>query len=779
MGQRAPFPRIDLVLCRNVLIYFNRKMQEHVLQLFAFALRDEGYLVLGRTETVNPLAEFFDVQELQQRVYLRQGVRRLIPPIALKNVKFVPLPKLNSDQKPKMPMGLFQMQEEARQNRLTRENLLLNLPVGVVVVDSHFDILEINAAARRLLSIHTIGIGEDFVHLAQSIPPRELGAAITRAIRENSGTTMSPVEVPHLTTGEATFLQISCYPQPEAEPPNSLTNKQVLIIIVDLTLEVTAQRKLKQDNIQQAELVAELNQRIQQLEGANLELQKANSLLQQTNYEQAETNNNALNHLKREVEKVSTELATVKIQQSEIAELHAHQMEGLVEANQLILVANEEITSQNAILRADNEEYLMYNEEAQAAIEEVDTLNEEMQASNEELETLNEELQATVEELNTTNSDLVVQREALRKLTEELRIQHQHSERVKRQLEAIMASMADALVVVDRHGKVLLTNDAYEKLLVKSVGLRLLDEDGENPLLTEDTPLARAARGEAFNLTFNFRGSDNRRHWIETICQPVRAKDMDDWGVVVMRDITERSLQYLQEQFLSVISHELRTPITVIKGYTQRAESWLKNQEQDYEKPLRYLSLALNQVATLQRLIDDLMNVSRLQSGKFNIVFESVRLDTILTQVVKTGHMLTTKPLLIELGSEVVPLWVRGDAIRLELVIINLINNSITHAPTSPKIDLSLRKIAGSEQAEIRVQDYGEGIKADHLTEVFGRFYQVMHGKTATGNGLGLGLFISQQIVVAHGGTIRVESIEGEGTTFIVQLPLIKLEELN
>ena len=83
LGQRAPFPRIDMVLCRNVLIYFNRELQEHALQLFAFALRDEGYLVLGRTETVSPLAEFFDVIEPQQRVYMRQGVRKLSPSFGL------------------------------------------------------------------------------------------------------------------------------------------------------------------------------------------------------------------------------------------------------------------------------------------------------------------------------------------------------------------------------------------------------------------------------------------------------------------------------------------------------------------------------------------------------------------------------------------------------------------------------------------------------------------------------------------------------------------------
>ena len=242
--------------------------------------------------------------------------------------------------------------------------------------------------------------------------------------------------------------------------------------------------------------------------------------------------------------------------------VHTSQMEGLVEANQRLLAANEEVTSQNAALRTDNEEYLLHTEEAQAAIEEADTLNEEMQATNEELETLNEELQATVEELNTTNSDLVVQGEALRKLTEELKVQQQHSEREKAQLEAIMASMTDALVVVDAQGKVLLTNAAYQELLRTTEGLVLLDEEGEKPLSIEDTPLARAARGEAFNLNFNFRDPVGSRHWLEAIGQPVRGEDMGDRGVVVMRDITERSLWRLQEQFLSLVGHELRTPIT-------------------------------------------------------------------------------------------------------------------------------------------------------------------------------------------------------------------------
>ena len=785
LGQRAPFPRIDMALCRNVLIYFNREMQEHALQLFAFALRDAGFLVLGRTETVSPLAQFFDVIEPQQRVYVRQGVRKLNPPFGLRGVK--PTPPLHPTgtasgrQKNKQPVverGLFQMQQEAQQNRLTRDNLLLKLPVGVVMVDSHFDIVEINAAARRLLSIHTVAIGEDFVHLAQNIPPRELGAAITRSIREQIVSSIDPVEIPQLITGEATFLQLCCYPQPGSnlveqtevgkgvsthagQPPPP---QHALIIITDLTPEVIAQRKLTQDNAQQAQLVGELKQRILSLQQTNSAQAEASVQLQQTNSAQAET------------------IAL----QTEVALAHTNQMKKLIGVNLNLLAANDVVTTQNADLRIDNEEYLLHTEESQAAIEEADTLNEEMQASNEELETLNEELQATVEELNTTNSDLLVQGESLRKLTEELRSQQQHSEREGAQLAAILASITDAVVVVDTHSKVLLTNAAYRELLRSTDGLVLLDEKGEKPLLLENTPLVRAARGEAFNLTFSYKGTDDNSHWLEAIGQPVRGEEMTNLSVVVMRDITERSLRRLQEQFLSLAGHELRTPTTIIKGFSQMAENWLHKQEGagDFEKPAFYIAKVLAAVETLQRLIDDIINVGRLQNGKFPIHFEPVRVDTLVAEMVETSQMLTTTPLLIEPGSndgKIEPLWVSGDAVRLQQVISNLVNNALTYAPASPKISLYLQRVAGShpDQMEIRVQDYGEGIKVEYLTGIFSQFYQVLHSGPDSSKGLGLGLFICQQIVIAHGGSIRVESTEGKGATFIIQLPLLKAEGLS
>jgi signal transduction histidine kinase len=105
-------------------------------------------------------------------------------------------------------------------------------------------------------------------------------------------------------------------------------------------------------------------------------------------------------------------------------------------------------------------------------------------------------------------------------------------------------------------------------------------------------------------------------------------------------------------------------------------------------------------------------------------------------------------------------------------VVLNLLTNAITYAPSSERIDVRLR-LAGN-MAEIEVQDYGQGIKPEHLARLFSRFYQVADGTQKAGHGLGLGLFISRQIVTGHNGTITARSTPGEGTTFTIHLPLLE-----
>ncbi|MGN6675838.1 MAG: CheR family methyltransferase [Thermomicrobiales bacterium] len=139
LAQRAPFPRIDLVLCRNVLIYFTPELQRRTLQLFAYSLRDSGYLVLGKAETNAPLAEYFAPQHKIFKVYRRAGERILMPPTALKQPSPAP-PRPSNSRRLAATRPAFREGRDGPQARSLNESVLLRLPVGVVVVDRHYDI---------------------------------------------------------------------------------------------------------------------------------------------------------------------------------------------------------------------------------------------------------------------------------------------------------------------------------------------------------------------------------------------------------------------------------------------------------------------------------------------------------------------------------------------------------------------------------------------------------------------------------------------------------------
>jgi two-component system CheB/CheR fusion protein len=435
----------------------------------------------------------------------------------------------------------------------------------------------------------------------------------------------------------------------------------------------------------------------------------------------------------------------------------------LVQTNRQLLEANQELTSANEELRMTNEEFLMSNEEAQAAIEEVETLNEELQATNEELETLNEELQSTIEELNTTYDDLHARSVELQNLA-------RTSEEERARLSAILVSMADAVLVVDATGAINLTNAAFDATFGPTGdGLTPQDEDGRE-LPPEESPRQRAAHGEAFSMEFTTTDGKGNRRWYEVNGQPLGDQGSGpSGGVLILRDITERSLRRLQDEFLALASHELRTPIQPLQTAIQMVQRSLRQQPSN-EQLQRATDIAMEQTRRLSQLVDDLLDASRLQTGKFTFNRERMRLDDLARSVIETAHMMSGAHQITLLG-ENGPLPILGDARRLEQAILNLISNAVKHAPDSEHIELLLRR-EGNE-AVLEVRDHGPGIVESDLPHLFTRFFQVARSTPEWVGGLGLGLYIAQEIALAHDGRITVASKRGEGTTFSLRLPLL------
>ena len=338
------------------------------------------------------------------------------------------------------------------------------------------------------------------------------------------------------------------------------------------------------------------------------------------------------------------------------------------------------------------------------------------------------------------------------------------------QLAAILLSMGDAVMVVDTAGKLLLTNAAYDQSFGSGNRDLVLEDESGQPLPTDMTPLRRAARGESFSMEFFAGTADNgSRCWFEAKGRPIYSDGQVQGGVVVIRDITERSLRRLQDEFLAMASHELRTPLTALHGYLEMVIRLLAATPEN-ERQLRFASQALKQSRRLGALVSDLVDVTRLQTGKLGFKLEPLDLIPLVQQTVETAQALAEGQR-IRVTSSPGRLEVNGDAGRLEQLLLNLLTNAISYAPETEDIDVRLSRADGC--AELQVQDYGAGIPEDDQNRIFSRFYQVGRTGRPSQSGLGLGLFISREIVNAHGGEIAVSSEEGKGTTFTVRLPLL------
>ncbi|MBV9323525.1 MAG: PAS domain S-box protein [Chloroflexi bacterium] len=476
LGQRAPFPRIDLVLCRNVLIYFTPELQRRSLQLFAFALREGGYLVLGKAESTSPLPENFTMVQPRLKIFRRHGERVLIPPSRTGDA--APTPVTGASAGRPILAGIERELARAHTRQMNpptgserAEKVLLELPIGVVVVDRNYDIQSINATARRLLGVHNPALGEDLIHLAY----RPLASALQDTIDASKNGDRRPV-VHGLTSfpddpGNPRFFEMSAFVILGQSERGDLPDLTVVLI----------------------DDVTERETRLRELDAA-----RANS----------ESGARRLQELLDESTRSVREL----------------------------LAANQDLATANAGLRSANEELLVGNEEAEAAMEEIETLNEEQQATNEELETLNEELQATVEELNATNEDLQartvdlkVQAAAQQELMASLREEHQR-------LDAVLDGMSDAVVLVNSAGEPVLTNVAFRTIFGDTLPA-LVDTSGQR-LSHRAHPLRNAARGETFTQQFGLETANGERRVFEARGQPIRADGLAG-GILVIRDVSD------------------------------------------------------------------------------------------------------------------------------------------------------------------------------------------------------------------------------------------------
>ena len=235
------------------------------------------------------------------------------------------------------------------------------------------------------------------------------------------------------------------------------------------------------------------------------------------------------------------------------------------------------------------------------------------------------------------------------------------------------------------------------------------------------------------------------------------------------RDVTEQvELEKRKDNFISIASHELRTPITVISGFTQLLVRHFA--QQGMQEPISMLHKMDAQISRLVRLIDELLDASKIQAGRLDYEEEPVDLDALVHETVEM--LQASSPTHTFHINGATHTTIQGDRDRLGQVLTNLITNAVKYSPQANSVDIFLS--TSEKEALISFRDYGVGIATTHQKNIFDRFYRVHSSSNKTFKGLGMGLYISHDIVKRHGGDLTVESEEGKGSTFTISLPLEK-----
>lgn len=340
----------------------------------------------------------------------------------------------------------------------------------------------------------------------------------------------------------------------------------------------------------------------------------------------------------------------------------------------------------------------------------------------------------------------------------------------RNKLLAVLAGMVEGVVAVDREEKILHVNAVASRIL------RIASSDFEGRPVWEVTRIRDIS--ELLSRTLETNGEMRREvhlregakeQVLEMYSAPIVGSAGEVTGaVVVLHDVTElRRLEDVRREFVANVSHELKTPLTVIRGFV---ETMIEHPSMDGTTRAGFLERIRLQSDRLSEIVADLLILSRVESGEVALQREALDLGRIARgsyQALAPAAERKQITFDLRLAPEAVPIL--GDEHHLRLMIDNLLDNAVKYTPEGGRVTLAVSSIGATAQVE--VQDTGIGIEPRYRERIFERFYRVDKGRSREMGGTGLGLSIVKHVALGHGGEVTVDSVPGRGTTFRVSLP--------
>ena len=352
-------------------------------------------------------------------------------------------------------------------------------------------------------------------------------------------------------------------------------------------------------------------------------------------------------------------------------------------------------------------------------------------------------------------------------------------ERQRAELFAVVEMVPAAIRLVNASGELVIENRAAQEFLGELISdgaalprtnYSVLKRDGRE-MSNDERPMYRALRGEeVFGEDVVVQSPDGRRTPMLVSAVPMRIGNELAGAVMAFQDITRlKDVDRLKDEFVSIVSHELRTPLTSIRGSLQLV---LGDDASVTDPEYRQLlQVAASNCERLIRIINDILDISKIEAGKTSLHPRAVALRDLVTVAIDNVASIA-RPAGVDVAVSVDPglPLVLADPDRMVQVLVNLLSNAIKFSPRDSQV--SVTAIAKAGLVEVAVQDRGDGIPPEHIERLFQKFEQLESSAVRKKGGTGLGLAIVKGLVEQHGGTIRVESAGGQGARFVFTIPI-------
>ncbi|MBL9015281.1 MAG: PAS domain S-box protein, partial [Myxococcales bacterium] len=805
LTKDAPFTKMHFISCRNMLIYLQPHAQRTVFSLFHFGLVSGGVMFLGASETPGALSDEFTVLDEHWKIYRKRRDVQLLSQVRL--------PLTRQPYRRPTPIDLPRVHHPDPLILQTYDQLLDKFMPPGFLVDEERNLIDSFAGAERLLRLRRRRPTNNIIELLDEDLRTVVAGAIQRAFKDREPVAYTGVRLPH-EEGES---EVRCTLR--AEPLNHPKTgvRHVLVTFAEIPVEARVietiaappPRSVTADDATRERmdtLETELAYTRETLQATIEELETSNEEMQATN-EELVASNEELQSTNEELHSVNEELYTVNAEyQQKIAELKelntdmAHLLEGtdvgtvFLDRDLRIRRFTSRIASLFRFMPQDIGRYIgdfSHNIERPDLIDEIEqarskgvTIEDEVRDRNgtpyflrilpyRVRNDVTPRGEPSIEGVVLTVTDIT----ALDKAREKVAV-----------LSAIVESSDDAIVGKSLDGTIMTWNKGAERMYGYSAdeaigqNVRMLMQPGsENELATA---IERIQKGETVEHIESFRvRKDGSPIDVSVTLSPI----YDDKGRLsgvsgIGRDVSalleqRREIASLlaqaeeggrrREQFLAMLSHELRNPLAAVMNATTLLK---KNPAADVIG--RCQAVIERQAKHMKRLLDDLLDVSRITRGKFELRMEDVELRQPIEAAIES-----VQPLFAERGVELVtalpnrPMPVRGDANRLMQVVVNLLSNAANYSPRNSKVKLLVGVEDGA--AVLRVIDHGVGIELELQERIFELFVQSEQRLDRSRGGLGVGLSLAKSIVELHGGRIEVHSAgAGKGSDFKVILPL-------